>query len=211
MTYLPLLFAAVAGYLLGALPFGFLVARWHGVDIFAVGSRSPGATNVKRSVGKGAGNLVFALDLLKGMAATGWVMLLTPVAPLTSAWLGLTGLAAAILGHSFSGFTGFRGGKGVATALGGSIALMPVAALIGVVVWVVLFYSTRFVSVASLGLAVTLPVAAWFHPGDRVRFGFACALAAFVIIRHRGNIARLVRGTENRFPPRRPPGTDSET
>lgn len=194
----PFIAAALVGYLLGALPFGVLVARWHGVDIFKVGSGNPGATNVKRSIGKRAGNLVFALDFLKGAAAAGWVRLL-PADPSLATWLGLTGLSAAILGHSFSCFIRFRGGKGVATTLGGAIALMPAAALISVVVWLVLFYSTRYVSLASIGLAVTLPVAVFFLDGLSELFGFAVLLAAFVIVRHRQNIVRLFQGTENRF------------
>ena len=202
MTFVPFAAAAIVGYLLGALPFGVMVARWHGVDIFKVGSGNPGATNVKRSIGRSAGNLVFALDFLKGVAAAlsaGLWGRLLPADLSYGAWLGLIGLTAAILGHSFSCFIGFRGGKGVATTLGGAIALMPVAALIGVVVWLVLFYSTRFVSLASIGLAVTLPVAVFFLSGVSELFGFAVLLALFVIVRHRENIVRLIRGTENRF------------
>lgn len=202
MITVPFAAAAIFGYLLGALPFGVMVARWHGVDIFTVGSGNPGATNVKRSIGKGAGNLVFALDFLKGAVAALqaglWARLLSADTA-HGAWLGLVGLTAAILGHSFSCFIRFRGGKGVATTLGGAIALMPVAALISVVVWLVLFYSTRYVSLASIGLAVTLPVAVFFHSGVSELFGFAVLLAVFVIVRHRENLVRLVRGTENRF------------
>lgn len=198
MTYVPFAAAAIVGYLLGALPFGVMVARWHGVDIFKVGSGNPGATNVKRSVGRGAGNLVFALDFLKGVVAALWVRLLSDD-PALLVWLGLAGLTAAILGHSFSVFIGFRGGKGVATTLGGAIALMPAAALIGVVVWIVLFYTTRYVSLASIGLAVTLPVVVYLRDGLSPLFGFSALLALFVVVRHRENIVRLIRGTENRF------------
>ncbi|MBE2212797.1 MAG: glycerol-3-phosphate 1-O-acyltransferase PlsY [Opitutaceae bacterium] len=213
MTYAPFAAAAIVGYLLGALPFGVMVARWHGVDIFRVGSGNPGATNVKRSVGKGAGNLVFALDFLKGVIAALqaglWARLL-PADAAHGAWLGLIGLTAAILGHSYSCFIRFRGGKGVATTLGGAIALMPVAALISVVVWLVLFYSTKYVSLASIGLAVTLPVAVFFLSGVSELFGFAVLLAVFVIVRHRENIVRLIRGTENRFV-KKPAGASIET
>ena len=202
MTSVPFVAAALVGYVLGAVPFGVMVARWHGVDIFKVGSGNPGATNVKRSIGKGAGNLVFGLDFIKGAAAAllghAWAGLLPPEST-HGVWLGLIGLMAAILGHSYSVFIRFRGGKGVATTLGGAIALMPVAALISVVVWLVLFYSTRYVSLASIGLAVTLPVAVFFLNGLSELFGFAVLLAVFVIVRHRQNIIRLLRGTENRF------------
>ncbi len=201
MSALPYALAAGVGYLLGALPFGVVVARANGVDIFAVGSRNPGATNVKRCIGRGAGNLVFALDFLKGALAAVWPRLLPAVSvdPRLAVWCGLIGLAAAILGHVFPVFTGFRGGKGVATMLGGTVALMPLAALAGAAVWVALFYATRYVSLASIGLALALPVARGLLAGFDALFWFAVALAAFVILRHRENIIRLCRGTENRF------------
>jgi glycerol-3-phosphate acyltransferase PlsY len=191
----------VAGYFVGALPFGYLVAHWHGIDIFSVGSGNPGATNVRREVGKWAGNLVFALDALKGLAAAGWVVLLPAGETISANTLGLLGLAGAIIGHSFSVFTRFRGGKGVAVTVGGAIALMPMATLVGMLVWVVLFYTTRYVSVASIGLATALPVVSFLRHGPSLLFFFALAVAVFIIYRHRANIARLVRGEENRFSP----------
>lgn len=202
MNYLPYAIAAVVGYFLGALPFGYWVAAWHGVDILKSGSGNPGATNVKRVVGKGAGNLVFALDFLKGVAATAWVFLLREPQVGTTTYLALVGLVAAILGHSFSPFIGFRGGKGVATTLGGAVWLMPVPALVAAILWVVLFYTTRYVSVASIGLALALPVAAYFRYSVTVLFYFALAIALFVVVRHRENIVRLIKGTENRFAPK---------
>jgi glycerol-3-phosphate acyltransferase PlsY len=111
----------------------------------------------------------------------------------------LIGLAAAILGHSFPVFTRFRGGKGVAVTVGGAVALMPLATLAAVLVWVVLFYGTRYVSVASMGLAVTLPVVSFLRNGPNLLFIFSLVVAIFIIYRHRSNIARLVRGQENRF------------
>src|SRR5690606_11880011 len=112
---------ATAGYLLGSLPFGYLVAKAHGVDIFKAGSGNPGATNVKRVLGAKAGHTVLALDALKGAVATAWPLFLeTP-----HEWvLALIGIVAAVIGHSFSIFTRFRGGKGVATAAGGLVVLM---------------------------------------------------------------------------------------
>src|ERR1700678_1092524 len=134
----PLALAAASGYLLGALPFGYLVARSRGVNIFEVGSGSPGATNVRRVLGRGPGNLVFFLDALKGAPAAALPLLLSrayllrpPPASAAPAQgvdpaivLGCVGLALAIVGHSFSCFTRFRGGKGVATAAGGLLVLM---------------------------------------------------------------------------------------
>ena len=163
-----LVFTALVGYLLGSLPFGYLVARAKGVNIFEVGSKNPGATNVRRVLGAGPGNLVFALDALKGSVAAAWAlgalgskMVVDLDAPLLNLlnrtyvgadWvnLGMAGLVGALLGHSFSCFTGFRGGKGVATAAGGCLVLMPIATLIGAAVWAVTFYSSRYVSLASI-------------------------------------------------------------
>src|SRR3954466_7340453 len=125
-----ILSSAIVGYLLGSLPFGYLVARAHGVDIFKVGSGNPGATNVKRVLGSKAGNTVFALDALKGATAAAWPMLPFVTGP-DARVMGLVGVIAAVLGHSFSMFTRFKGGKGVATAAGGLVVLIPLASLIG--------------------------------------------------------------------------------
>lgn len=201
-----LLISAVAGYLLGSLPFGYLVARAHGVDIFKVGSGNPGATNVKRTLGAKAGNTVMVLDLLKGSLATAW-----PLLPMLNApdprLLGLVGVIAAVLGHSFSVFTKFRGGKGVATAAGGLVVLIPVACAIAGATWVVVFYAFRYVSLASILAAVAIVVASWLLPYHVAIRVVATVLALFVILRHRENIARLMAGTENRFakkPPAQP-------
>jgi glycerol-3-phosphate acyltransferase PlsY len=208
---LPLLIAAAVGYVLGALPFGYLVARAHGVNIFEVGSRNPGATNVKRVLGSRAGNLVFALDALKGAVATsgalgarfGWEW--TPVASATtvsgSAWLsiGIAGLIGALLGHSFSCFTRFKGGKGVATGAGGFLMLAPLVTLIGGVIWVLTFYASRYVSLASILSAVSLPATALVLGQPLVVTVFGVLVAVFVVVRHRANIERLRTGTEPRF------------
>lgn len=198
---LPLVIALLAGYLLGSLPFGVWVARAHGVDIFKVGSGNPGATNVKRSIGKKAGNLVFLLDFLKGVAATIWPML--PLvgfgAPEFAERMAVAGVVGAIAGHSFSCFIGFRGGKGVATSIGGLLALDPKVALLGVAVWLVVFYATRYVSLASILLAASLPLSAWLLGRTLFLTLFFCILASFIIVRHRSNIQRLIAGTESKF------------
>jgi len=201
--------AAIIGYLLGALPFGYVVARAHGVDIFKEGSGNPGATNVKRVLGekfgrkgKNAGNLVFALDAVKGAVAAAWPLF--TVLPLAEGrLLGLVGVIAAVLGHSFSIFTKFKGGKGVATAAGGLIVLIPIACSVGAVVWVLTFALTRYVSLGSVLAAVAVPAVSWYrwsqgaHP---IAFSLvASALGLFVIVRHRANIKRLLAGTEPRF------------
>lgn len=207
MFYLYYVFAVTAGYLIGSLPFGYWVARAHGVDIMKVGSGNPGATNVKRAVGGAAGNAVFLLDFLKGVAAVSWVWLL-PANEVNPIHLSLVGLVGAILGHSFSIFLGFKGGKGVATTMGGMVTLMPVSALIGIVVWLILFFLTRYVSLASIGMAVALPISRLILDGPDILLGFATALAVFIVVRHRSNIQRLIEGREHRFERRRKP-TDS--
>lgn len=198
---LQLVIAATAGYLLGSLPFGYLVARAKGVNIFEVGSKNPGATNVRRVLGKGPGNLVFALDMLKGAVATGWPLL--PFVAMLAAearWeMAVAGLIAALLGHSFSCFTRFRGGKGVATSIGGLMILMPLAGLIAFAVWVVVFYSSGYVSLASIVAAIALVAAALLLKLPALLTGLAGAIAVFVIVRHRANIVRLMNGTENKF------------
>lgn len=214
----PLLVAAVAGYVLGSLPFGYLVARAHGVNIFEVGSRNPGATNVKRVLGSRAGNLVFFLDALKGaVAAAGAVAVRLPIVLsydladwgfpgingqiAGSAWLGvgIAGLIGGLLGHSFSCFTRFRGGKGVATGAGGFLVLAPLVTLIGGLVWIATFCLSRYVSLASILSAVSLPVTALLLGRPVVIIVFGVLVGAFVVIRHRANIERLRAGTEPRF------------
>ncbi|CAM2908667.1 glycerol-3-phosphate 1-O-acyltransferase PlsY [Rariglobus hedericola] len=221
---IPLIIAAVTGYLLGAIPFGYLVARAYGINIFEHGSKSPGATNVKRVLGKKAGNTVFALDAVKGALAAGWPLLLAKWAAHQAAasvkdpagWtvftanvkvltpdlvipVAVTGLLFAVLGHSFSCFTRFKGGKGVATSAGGFIVLMPVVTLIALAVWLATFYTSRYVSLASIFAAIAMPVAAFFLKQHTLVVILAAVIGAFVIILHRANIKRLLSGTENRF------------
>ncbi len=195
-----LLLAAVAGYFLGALPFGYWVARAKGINIFEHGSKNPGATNVRRVLGKGPGNLTFALDALKGAVAAGWPQVYSLWdEPEIRLYAMIVGLVAALLGHSFSVFTRFRGGKGVATAAGGFAVLMPWPLLVALGVWVVTFYTSRYVSLASILAAIALPVAAFFFQQAGVLVGLAGVIAAFVVLRHRTNISRLLNGTENKF------------
>jgi len=230
--FIPLLIASGLGYLLGAIPFGFLVARAYGINIFEHGSKSPGATNVKRVLGKKAGNTVFALDALKGAFAAGWPLLLAHWASSASAasstaqiaasahqpttWtiyivnvkvltpgtvipVAVVGLLGAVLGHGFSCFTRFKGGKGVATSAGGFIVLMPVVTLIALGVWLVTFYASRYVSLASILAAAAIPTAAFLLQAPTLVAWLGVAIGVFVIVLHRANIKRLLAGTENRF------------
>jgi glycerol-3-phosphate acyltransferase PlsY len=221
MDYVFYVLIALIGYFLGALPFGYLVAKAHGVDIFKAGSGNPGATNVRRVLGSRAGNMVFALDFLKGSLAAALPLLL---AFLTARYVNLPpnlpadevanfqaeamsaakiealfAVLGAVLGHSFSVFTHFKGGKGVATAAGGLVVLMPIPCLIGIVVWFVTYYTTRYVSLGSLLAAVAVPLAGWLMVFPLPLKLVATLVGLFVIIRHRINIQRLLNGTENRF------------
>jgi len=190
--------SAAVGYLLGSLPFGFWVARAHGVDIFKVGSGNPGATNVKRTLGAKAGNTVLALDVAKGAIATAWPLLPMVAAPAATT-LALIGVVGAVLGHSFSIFTRFRGGKGVATAAGGLLVLAPVACAIAAATWVVALYVFRYVSLASILAAAAAITASWLLPHHVASSVIVSLLAGFVIVRHHENIKRLLSGTENKW------------
>ncbi len=199
MPFLPLVLATLAGYLLGSISFAVIVARAKGVDIFREGSGNPGATNVKRVLGAKLGNTVFALDALKGFAAAGWPLLVYGAGP--GLGLGIAGFVAAILGHSFSVFLRFRGGKGVATTMGGLLALMPWVLFAGLAVWLAVFFlAGRVVALASICFALSLPAsAAFFHGPSGPRFFLAVLLGALIVLRHRSNIARLLRGKEHSF------------
>ena len=193
----PLLIAAGIGYILGALPFGYVIARAHGVNIFEVGSKNPGATNVLRVLGKGPGYLAFALDAVKGILATGWPLWFIAPESITSAQI--VGLVAAIIGHSFSCFTRFKGGKGVATVAGAFLVMSPWAVLVGFLCWVATFYTTRYVSLASIVAAIALPVSSALLHQPWPVIAMISMIAVFVIYRHRGNIVRLCKGTEYKF------------
>ena len=196
---------ALAGYILGSIPFGVLVAKRAGVDIFSVGSGNPGATNVLRSVSKPAGYLVFFMDFLKGLIATTW-FLFPWVSFSGDLTLGLWGLPGAVLGHTYPIFTRFRGGKGVATTMGGLLGVMPGCLILGLVSWLLIFFSTRYVALASIGFGLSLPVCAivnaWSNEDSSSVAGkivLAFVIMSWIVWRHRSNITRLRAGTENRF------------
>ena len=136
----PLLIAALVGYFLGSLPFGYLVARAKGVNIFEVGSKNPGATNVRRVLGNGPGNVVLFLDALKGAVASGvpllWFWIRHGTITHEEEIVAIAGVVGAMLGHSFSCFTHFKGGKGVATGAGGFLVVFPLGMLIAIAIWI---------------------------------------------------------------------------
>ena len=198
----------VVGYLIGSVNFAVLVAKKHGVDILKEGSGNPGATNVKRVLGKGPGNLVFALDALKGFVGAGLPTLvgyviasqnIAVVIPGDSFVHGVAGFVGTLLGHCFSCFLKFKGGKGVASTIGGLLVLLPVPILIGAALWGLVFLASRYVSLASIALGVSLPLSCLFLKYGQSQFWFAAAIAAFNVWTHRSNIGRLLNGTENRF------------
>jgi acyl phosphate:glycerol-3-phosphate acyltransferase len=199
----PILIAGLVGYLLGSLPFGYLVARAKGVNIFEVGSRNPGATNVRRVLGKGPGNLVLFLDALKGALASGlpllWYWKRDGAFSPESELVAITGVVAALLGHSFSCFTHFKGGKGVATGAGGFVVVFPIGMLIAIAVWIATALVSRFVSLASMFGAVSLPITAFILQRSTVLVTVTALIALFVIFRHRANISRLMAGTESKI------------
>lgn len=196
------IFTLVVAYLLGSIPFGYLLVRFfRKEDIRAVGSGNIGATNVARSGAKGLGILTLLLDLGKGVLA---VLLAKHFAAGTPGYpsdLAVAAAVMAVLGHVFPVWLGFRGGKGVATALGVFLALTPRVALAAVVVFMIIVALTRIVSLASILAAAVLPVFAFLLLPDRspVFLSGVLFLALLVIVKHHANIQRLIAGTENRF------------
>ena len=195
-----LLLTALGAFLLGSIPTGYLVARAKGVDIRRHGSGNIGATNVFRTLGKPLGILVFFIDALKGFSAVWLANHFGQACP----WTGIVAAVAAIAGHNYTPWLGFKGGKGIATSAGVLLALMPWAVLIIAVVWFTVFRISRYVSLASICAAAALPVsvgALWYAgcEGNGPLLGFALVISALAIWRHRSNIERLRAGTESRF------------
>jgi len=205
---------AIAAYLLGSIPTGFLVARAKGIDIRKVGSGNIGATNALRVLGKPAGILVLLVDALKGWVAVRVVaMLIVEQFSSADATDGNRVLAAilasvfAVLGHNYPCWLGFKGGKGIATSAGVLTALVPWALLIILSVWIVLFAVTRYVSIGSLAASATLPFATWLTTRDWTLTVVTGAMGALAIYKHKGNIQRLMNGTEPRIGAKKPEET----
>ncbi|MDR0590518.1 MAG: glycerol-3-phosphate 1-O-acyltransferase PlsY [Puniceicoccales bacterium] len=186
------------GYFLGAIPFGFIVAKINGINIFQEGSGNPGATNVKRVVGNKWGVLVFVLDCLKGFVPVLIVKICYQTCVSQANNMGATLLIGLVLGHCYSIFLKFRGGKGVATAIGGLAVLMPSALLLGIIFWCSVFSITQFVSLASLCFALSLPLNAYLFAYQKEMIFLALALMIIIFFRHSQNIRRLWKGEELR-------------
>jgi glycerol-3-phosphate acyltransferase PlsY len=195
----------LAAYLLGSIPTGFLVAKSRGVDIRAVGSGNIGATNVLRILGKPAGIFVLLMDALKGLLAVVFIARLMvnwfdPAAGQTAEeWFKIIAGVCAILGHNYTCWLRFKGGKGIATSAGMLVGLVPVPLLIILGIWIAVFAVSRYVSLASILAAFALPfVELLLGESLRIIIVTAC-MAALAIYKHKANIKRLLRGTENRI------------
>jgi len=184
----------VFAYLLGSIPSGYILGKFAGVDVRQVGSGNVGATNVAREVGKWQGILTLLADALKGVipVSIGLAMTLAPAAIAAIA-------AAAFLGHLYPIFLQFRGGKGVATGLGALLVIAPLAALLLIAIFVVVVLLTRLVSLSSMIAAALAPFALWIFVQPPAIVLLGAFLAAMIVWRHRGNIQRLLTGTEPRF------------
>ncbi len=192
--------ALVAAYFLGSLPFAALVARLHGVDITKVGSGNPGMTNVWRTLGWKPALPVALLDAGKGYLSAWMALALTGSLP----WALTAGLIA-VLGHSFTCFARFKGGKGVLTGFGVFLYFTPMSALAGLAAWTAVVLRTRYVSLGSLTAAIVMPAGIFLEarflkgPGLYPVLAVAIVVGGFVLYRHRANVARLLQGTESKI------------
>jgi acyl phosphate:glycerol-3-phosphate acyltransferase len=197
MDLLSSVVVALLAYLLGSIPTGYLAGRLRAIDIRKVGSGNIGATNVLRTLGKGAGITVLALDAFKGFAACQSVPLLLTASP--SEDLRILAGFSAILGHNYTCWLKFKGGKGIATSAGVLLGWLPWAFAIVLAAWLIVFAVSRYVSVASMTAAAVLPIAAWFTSGSYRMVAVGALIGGLAIYKHRANIQRLRSGTEHRF------------
>jgi glycerol-3-phosphate acyltransferase PlsY len=202
----------LCAYLLGSIPFGLLIAHFRRVDLRSVGSGNIGATNAARALGKGWGILVLLLDASKAAlpaylclhlcdsagAKLAWDRVCGALTPETLAGLATAAAAAAFFGHLYPLFAGFRGGKGVATALGGFLALEPRAALLGALVYALAYGLTRISSVGSLLGVLSFPLWLYLTDGKRPSYLLSGVMLLFILLRHRDNIRRLLSRKEQR-------------
>ncbi len=189
----------ILAFVVGATPFGFLAGKMKGIDIREHGSGNIGATNVLRTLGKPIGIFVLILDVLKGMVP---VLIALKASDTSSIPIGTA--IAAILGHNYTFWLKFKGGKGIATTGGAMLPLLPLPLLISILLWIVTLKLSRYVSVASIVAALTIPIVATIQSlvtksWDLPLLGLASFVCILAIWKHRSNIGRLRRGEENRF------------
>jgi glycerol-3-phosphate acyltransferase PlsY len=198
----------IVSYLLGSIPAGFLVGKARGIDVRSQGSGNIGATNVFRVLGRKAGIMVLAADAAKGFAAARWAPGLAlqffPSAVAGREGLALAAGVASILGHNFPCWLRFKGGKGIATSGGVVLAWAPAACLTALALWGLVFAVSRYVSLASIAAALILPFAVWYCNGSATMTAVMAALSLLAIYKHKENVWRLCKGTENRFVRTRP-------
>ena len=212
---LPKIIFVVVAYLLGSIPFGYLLIKYvftSGEDVRQIGSGGIGATNVTRRAGRTAGLITYFFDMAKGVAA---VMLMRLVAGDDYFWIGAAAVAA-ITGHILPVFLGFRGGKGVATGVGVYLALAPYSVLTTLVLWGIIVYFSRYVSLGSIIATAAVPL--WtllyyglLQPSPHLKALVIIAIAgcALIVARHHENINRLIHGTENKIGARVKPDSPS--
>ena len=206
LFYLYLIFFT-AGYIFGSIPWAFVLGKINGIDIRKYGSGNVGATNVRRTLGKKWAILCFFLDFMKGFLPVFILKQFVAAELVDKTPLGVIIIAfSAVAGHVWPLFLNFKGGKGISTIAGILLAVAPLSLLAGAVLWAVVFYSTRYVSLASIAGAVTLPISAFllshFKIGNEIPFPslvMLSVLSLLAILRHKENIKRLIKGTENRF------------
>lgn len=197
------IFIALFGYLLGSVPTGLLLSKFFSkVDPRKTGSKNIGATNIFRTAGKSLGILTLIGDVLKGMIPTVIAMHLVPADQWglsRHAWIAISGLSP-FLGHVFSIFLGFKGGKGVATALGVYLPISTISVLIECLIFVGIVWKWRFISLGSIACTTTIPILiAFFRSDSQVYFIISVIMAALILYRHQSNISRLLQGTENKW------------
>jgi len=212
VSILAYIVVAIVAYLLGSIPTGFLVAKARGIDIRAVGSGNIGAANTFRAVGRTAGIFVLFADALKGFVAVELCYLILPLLGVTGPGVGIhyrvvAGIFA-VLGHNYTCWLGFKGGKGIATTAGVYLALVPLSVGLGLVAFIVALLLTRFTSVGSMVAAIVLTLVVCLTRSDLTLILVTIALCILAILKHRTNIQRLIAGTENRiqFGKRKPEG-----
>jgi acyl phosphate:glycerol-3-phosphate acyltransferase len=181
----------LVAYLLGSVPSGYLLGSWAGVDVRKAGSGNVGATNVARVVGKRHGIFTLIADVAKGFVPV-CLALILDFSPPVAACVGI----AAFLGHLYSVFLRFTGGKGVATALGVFLALAPWATLVLIMIFSTVFLATRVVSLSSMVAAAAAPLVLWIGSQPPIWIWMSFFIAAMIVLRHRANIQRLLSGTE---------------
>lgn len=205
MSTIILIAVFLVSYLIGAIPWGYLIGKRHGLDIRKLGSKNVGATNVTRVVGKWSGRLCFLLDFLKGFIPVLVVTMLFDKETLFIAQI--IAALSTVIGHMFPVYLWFRGGKGISTAGGAILALAPYSFGVAGIVWIVVYLLSRYVSLASIAAATVLPICANsiylfkpdLYPHSPWIIGFLYFISALAILKHSGNIKRLLNGTENRF------------